>query len=206
MLATDYQLALLGRDLNEGHCGTQLANMFIEGMSSRIVLWDMQMTLNTSNGAREAPIHRVCFEKTGNLCTPRYYCNMELTERTRQRTTVDTRVRKQNCDGLQHDGPKATGSCSGVAVISEYCKGNSSAVEYPLGLKLIGLHIEDVSFVTDHLEVGNTGYGNYDSSAKRRLLVSLGIFLRIYYKGGMLGEQSASLLCASVLTERQPAG
>ncbi|KAL2465622.1 Uncharacterized protein Adt_41473 [Abeliophyllum distichum] len=101
--------------------------------------------------------------------------------------------------------PKATASCSGVAVISEYCKGNSSAVEYPLELKLIGLHIEDVSFATDqterHLEVGNTGYGNYDSSAKRRLLVSLGIFLRIYYKGGMLGEQSASLPRASVLTE-----
>ncbi|KAL2461082.1 hypothetical protein Adt_44502 [Abeliophyllum distichum] len=82
--------------------------------------------------------------------------------------------------------------------------------EYPLGLKLIGLHIEDVSFSTDqterHLEVGNTGYGNYDSSAKRRLLVSLEIFLRIYYKGGMLGEQSASLPRASVLTERQSAG
>ncbi|KAL2491089.1 hypothetical protein Adt_26717 [Abeliophyllum distichum] len=122
--------------------------------------------LNASDGAREAPIHRVCFEQTG---------------------------------------PKATASCSGVAVISEYCKGNSSAVEYPLELKLIGLHIEDVSFATDqtkrHLGVGNTGYGNYDSSAKRRLLVSLGIILRIYYKGGMLGEQSASLPRASVLTE-----
>ncbi|KAL2486872.1 hypothetical protein Adt_31628 [Abeliophyllum distichum] len=92
-----------------------------------------------------------------------------------------------------------------MAVIFEYCKGNSSAVEYPLELKLIGLHIEDISFATDqterHLEVGNTGYGNYDSSAKRRLLVSLGIFLRSYYKGGMLGEQSASLPRASVLTE-----
>ncbi|KAL2540767.1 hypothetical protein Adt_01745 [Abeliophyllum distichum] len=102
-------------------------------------------------------------------------------------------------------GPKTTASCSGVAVISEYCRGNSSAVEYPLELKLIGLHIEDVSFSTDqterHLEVGNTGYGNYDSSAKRRLLPSLGIILRIYYKGGMLGEQSASLPRASVLTE-----
>ncbi|KAL2516620.1 Uncharacterized protein Adt_12867 [Abeliophyllum distichum] len=102
-------------------------------------------------------------------------------------------------------GPKATASCSGVAVISEYCTGNSSAVEYPLELKLIGLHIEDVSFATDqterHLEVRNTGYGNYDSSAKRRLLPSLGIILRIYYKGGMLGEQSASLPRASVLTE-----
>ncbi|KAL2474701.1 hypothetical protein Adt_35437 [Abeliophyllum distichum] len=107
-------------------------------------------------------------------------------------------------------GPKATGSCSGVTVISEYCKGNRSAVEYPLGLKLIGLHIEDVSFATDqtkhHLEVGNTSYGNYDSSTKRRLLVSLGIFLRIYYKGGMLGKQSASLLRASVLTEGQLVG
>ncbi|KAL2491090.1 hypothetical protein Adt_26718 [Abeliophyllum distichum] len=102
-------------------------------------------------------------------------------------------------------GPKATASCSGVAVIFEYCKGNSSAVEYPLELKLIGLHIEDVSFATDqtehHLGVGNTVYGNYDSSAKRRLLVSLGIILRIYYKGGMLGEQSASLPRASVLME-----
>ncbi|KAL2489855.1 Uncharacterized protein Fot_43147 [Forsythia ovata] len=92
----------------------------------------------------------------------------------------------------------------------KYCKGNSSAVEYPLGLKLIGLHIEDISFAWDqmerHLEVGNTGYENYNSSAKRRLLVSLRIFLRIYYKGGMLGEQSASLPRASVLTEGQPAG
>ncbi|KAL2541283.1 hypothetical protein Adt_02261 [Abeliophyllum distichum] len=107
-------------------------------------------------------------------------------------------------------GPKATASCSGVAVISEYYKGNNSVVEYPLELKLIGLHIEDVSFATDqterHLEVGNTGYGNYDSSAKRRLLVSLGIFLRSYYKGGMLGEQSASLPRASVLTEGQLVG
>ncbi|KAL2520990.1 Uncharacterized protein Fot_24913 [Forsythia ovata] len=106
--------------------------------------------------------------------------------------------------------PQATGLCSGAAVISEYCKGNNSAVEYLLGLKLIGLYIEDVSFATDqtkrHLEVGNTDYGNYDSSAKRRLLVSLGIFLRIYYKGGMLGEQSANLLHASVLMEGQPAG
>ncbi|KAL2512268.1 hypothetical protein Adt_17868 [Abeliophyllum distichum] len=101
-------------------------------------------------------------------------------------------------------------SCSGVVVISEYCKGNSSAVEYLLGLKLIGLHIEDVSFATDqterHLEVGSTGYENYDSSAKRRLFVSLGLFLRIYYKGGMLGEQTANLSRASVLTEGQPAG
>ncbi|KAL2526679.1 hypothetical protein Adt_11733 [Abeliophyllum distichum] len=32
--------------------------------------------------------------------------------------------------------------------MSKYCKGNSSAVEYPLELKLIGLHIEDVSFTT----------------------------------------------------------
>ncbi|KAL2532462.1 hypothetical protein Adt_05813 [Abeliophyllum distichum] len=100
--------------------------------------------------------------------------------------------------------------CSGVAEISEYCKGNSSAVEYPLGMKLIGLYIEDVSFAKDqterHLEVGNTDYGNYDYSVKRRLLVSLGIFLSIYYKGGMLGEQSVNLPRASVLTEGQPAG
>ncbi|KAL2474666.1 hypothetical protein Adt_35402 [Abeliophyllum distichum] len=122
-------------------------------------------------------------------------------------SVVDSRVdwleslEEQDCAGSVHmcwktlhqqqSGPKATASCSGVAVISEYCKGNSSAVEYPLGQKLVGLHIEDVSFATDqterHLEVGNTGYGNYDSSTKRRLLVSLGIFLRIYYKGGMLG-------------------
>ncbi|KAL2461320.1 hypothetical protein Adt_44740 [Abeliophyllum distichum] len=109
------------------------------------------------------------------------------------------------CKRLHPQGPKATASCSGVAVISEYCKGNSSAVENPLELKLVGLHIENVSFSKDqterHLEVGNTGYGNYDSSAKRRLLVSLGIILRIYYKRGMLGEQSASLPRASVLTE-----
>ncbi|KAL2468454.1 zinc finger CCCH domain-containing protein 19 [Forsythia ovata] len=88
--------------------------------------------------------------------------------------------------------PKATALCSGIVVISEYCKGNSSAVEYPLGLKLIGLHIENVSFATNqterHLEVGNTGYENYDFSAKKRLLVLLVLFLRIYYKGGILGE------------------
>ncbi|KAL2500497.1 hypothetical protein Fot_34345 [Forsythia ovata] len=100
---------------------------------------------------------------------------------------------------------KATGLCSDAAIISEYCKENNSAVEYPLALKLIGLHIEDVSFVTDqterHLEVGNIGYGNYNSSAKRRILVSLGIFLRIY-----LGEQSASPSRASVITEGQHAG
>ncbi|KAL2545409.1 hypothetical protein Fot_14642 [Forsythia ovata] len=63
-------------------------------------------------------------------------------------------------------------------------KGNNSVVENPLGLKLIGLDIEDVSFATDqtecHLEVGNTGYKSYNSSAKRHLLVSLGLFLRIY--------------------------
>ncbi|KAL2458181.1 hypothetical protein Fot_55844 [Forsythia ovata] len=90
------------------------------------------------------------------------------------------------------------------------CKGNSSEVEYPLVLKLIGLHIEDVSFATDqtehHLEVRNTDYESYDLSAKRCLLMSLGLFLRIYYKGGMFGKQSASLSCASVLTEGQPVG
>ncbi|KAL2504232.1 hypothetical protein Adt_19853 [Abeliophyllum distichum] len=94
-------------------------------------------------------------------------------------------------------GPKATVLCSGIVIILEYYKGKSSAVEYPLGLKVIGLHIEDVSFATDqtmrHLEVGSTGYESYDSSTKRRLLVSLGLFLRIYYKGDMLGEQSVSL-------------
>ncbi|KAL2501525.1 hypothetical protein Fot_35373 [Forsythia ovata] len=88
--------------------------------------------------------------------------------------------------------PKATGLCGGTVIISEYCKGNNSAVEYPLGLKLIRIYIEDVSFATNqmerHLEVGNTCYGNYGSSTKRRLLVSLEIFLRIYYKGGILGE------------------
>ncbi|KAL2519733.1 hypothetical protein Adt_15980 [Abeliophyllum distichum] len=100
--------------------------------------------------------------------------------------------------------------CSGIAVILEYCKDNSSAVEYPLGLKLIGLHIEDVSFAMDqtecYLEVGSTSYESYDYSTKRRLLVSLRLFLRIYYKGGMLDEQSASLSSASVLKEGQPAG
>ncbi|KAL2464580.1 Retrovirus-related Pol polyprotein from transposon TNT 1-94 [Forsythia ovata] len=103
------------------------------------------------------------------------------------------------------EGPKATALCSGIVIISEYCKGNSSVVKYPLGLKLIGLHIEDISFTTDqtkhYLEVGNTSYESYDSSAKRRLLVSLGLFFCIYYKGGMLGEHSASLPRASILTE-----
>ncbi|KAL2543767.1 Uncharacterized protein Fot_13000 [Forsythia ovata] len=107
-------------------------------------------------------------------------------------------------------GPKATALCSGIVVILEYCKGNSSAVEYPLGLKLIGIHIEDVSFAMDqterHFEVGNTGYESYDSSAKRRLLVSFELFLHIYYKGGMFGEQSASLLRAFVLTKWQLMG
>ncbi|KAL2526412.1 Uncharacterized protein Adt_11466 [Abeliophyllum distichum] len=107
-------------------------------------------------------------------------------------------------------GPKATASCSGVAVISEYCRGNSSAVEYPLELKLIGLHIEDVSFATDqterHLEVGNTGYGNYDSSAKRRLLPSLGIFLRSYYKGGMLALLRGPLVRNAVVGQRRMVG
>ncbi|KAL2544908.1 hypothetical protein Fot_14141 [Forsythia ovata] len=116
---------------------------------------------------------------------------------------------ENNCEAKRRR-PKATGLYSGAVVILEYFKGNNSAVEYLLGLKLIGLHIEDVSFATDqterHLEVGNTDYENYDSSAKRRLLLSLGLFLLIYYKGGMLGEQSASLLCASILTKRQPAG
>ncbi|KAL2485381.1 hypothetical protein Adt_30137 [Abeliophyllum distichum] len=103
---------------------------------------------------------------------------------------------------------KTIALCSGIVIISEYCKDNSLAVKYPLGLKLIGLHIEDVSFVTDqterHLEVGSTDYENYDSSAKRHLLVSLGIFLCIiYYKGDMLGEQSASLIRACVLTKGQ---
>ncbi|KAL2475389.1 Nucleolar GTP-binding protein 1 [Abeliophyllum distichum] len=107
-------------------------------------------------------------------------------------------------------GPKATASCSGVAVISKYCKGNSSVVQYPLKLKLIGLHIEDVSFATDqterHLEVGNTGYGNYDSSAKRRLLVSLGIILRSYYKGGMLALLRGLLVRNAVVGQRRMVG
>ncbi|KAL2494963.1 hypothetical protein Fot_38720 [Forsythia ovata] len=80
--------------------------------------------------------------------------------------------------------------------MSKYYKGNSSAIEFPFGLKLIELDIEDVSFAMDqterHLEVRNTDYGSYDFSVKRRVLVSLGLFLRIYYKGDMLGEQSAS--------------
>ncbi|KAL2538967.1 hypothetical protein Fot_20358 [Forsythia ovata] len=87
---------------------------------------------------------------------------------------------------------------------------SSSAVEYPLRLKLIGLHIKDVSFATDqterHLEVENIGYENFDSLAKRRPLVSLVLFLRIYYKGVMLGEQSASLPRTFVLTEEQSVG
>ncbi|KAL2529047.1 hypothetical protein Fot_21648 [Forsythia ovata] len=101
-------------------------------------------------------------------------------------------------------------SGSGIVVILEYCKVYSSAVEYSLGLKLIGLDIEDVSFATDqterHLKVRNTDYESYDSSAKRRLLVSLVLFFHIYYKGGMLGEQSASLSRTFVLTEGQPTG
>ncbi|KAL2504431.1 Uncharacterized protein Adt_20052 [Abeliophyllum distichum] len=133
--------------------------------------------------------------------------------------------------GYETYGPKATMCYSGIAVILKYCKGISSAVEYPLelklielhiedgnssaaeyslGLKLIGLYIEDVSFATDQperrLEIRSTGYESYDSSAKRRILMSFVLFFRIYYKGGMLGEQSASLSGAYVLTEGQPAG
>ncbi|KAL2512504.1 hypothetical protein Adt_18104 [Abeliophyllum distichum] len=88
--------------------------------------------------------------------------------------------------------PKATGLCSGIAVISKYCKGNNLAVEYLLGLKLVGLYSEDVSFATDqtehHLEVRNIGYESYDSLAKTEHHLSLGVFLRIYCKGGMPGS------------------
>ncbi|KAL2553291.1 hypothetical protein Fot_06910 [Forsythia ovata] len=97
-------------------------------------------------------------------------------------------------------------SGSGIIVISKYFKDNSSAVEYLLKLKLIGLDIKDVSFATDqterHLEV-NTDYKNYDFSVKRRLLVSIGLFLHIYYKGGVLDEQLASLHRTSILAEGQ---
>ncbi|KAL2465941.1 Uncharacterized protein Adt_41792 [Abeliophyllum distichum] len=174
--------------------------MSVEGMSTRIVLWGVQMTLNASDGARRASIHRVCFEKTDTTF---------LGESSKPWKTEELSETDVGSD-LPCGGPKAIGSYSGVAVISENCKGNSSAVEYLLGLKLIRLHVKDVSFATDqmerHLVVENTGYVNYDSSAKRHLLMSLGIFLRIYYKGGMLGEQSASLPRASVLTEGQPTG
>ncbi|KAL2501614.1 hypothetical protein Fot_35462 [Forsythia ovata] len=68
----------------------------------------------------------------------------------------------------------------------------------------------DLTFATDqtecHLEVESTGYESYDSLAKRHLLVSFGLFLRIYYKRGMLGEQSASLSSASILTKGQSMG
>ncbi|KAL2487342.1 hypothetical protein Adt_32098 [Abeliophyllum distichum] len=37
--------------------------MSVEGMSTKIVLWGMQMILNGSDEAREAPIHQVCFEQ-----------------------------------------------------------------------------------------------------------------------------------------------
>ncbi|KAL2474280.1 hypothetical protein Adt_35016 [Abeliophyllum distichum] len=47
--------------------------MSVEGMSTRIVLWGLQMTLNASDGAREAPIHRVCFEKTVCYAWPNVY-------------------------------------------------------------------------------------------------------------------------------------
>ncbi|KAL2535760.1 hypothetical protein Fot_17151 [Forsythia ovata] len=67
-------------------------------------------------------------------------------------------------------GPKATVSDNDIVVISEYCKDNNSAFEYLLELKLIGLDIEDISFVSDqterHLEVGSTNYENYDSSGQ----------------------------------------
>ncbi|KAL2467029.1 hypothetical protein Adt_42880 [Abeliophyllum distichum] len=99
---------------------------------------------------------------------------------------------------MKRRGQSATVLCSGIVIISEYCKG--SAVEYPSRLKLIGLYIENVSFIMDqmvrHLEVGSTGYENYDSSAKKCLLVSLGLFLRIYYKEACL---VSSQLAFSVL-------
>ncbi|KAL2557699.1 hypothetical protein Fot_02438 [Forsythia ovata] len=111
---------------------------------------------------------------------------------------------------MKRKGRKATALCNGIVIISKYFKRNSLAVEYFFGLKPIGLYIKDVSFATNqtehHLEVGNTSYGNYNFSAKRHLLVSLVLFPCIYYKGGMLGEQSASLPRASVLTEGQHAG
>ncbi|KAL2509695.1 Uncharacterized protein Fot_33342 [Forsythia ovata] len=92
-----------------------------------------------------------------------------------------------------------------VEMKAEGSNDNSSTVEYPLGLKLIGLDIEDVSFAMEqterHLEVRNTGYESYDSLTKRPLFVSLGLLFSIYYKGFMLGEQLANLPRASVLME-----
>ncbi|KAL2552560.1 hypothetical protein Fot_06179 [Forsythia ovata] len=81
-------------------------------------------------------------------------------------------------------------SSGGIVVISKYCEGNNLTVEYPLGQKLCGLNSEDVSFDTNqmerHLEVISISYENYDSSTKRRLLVSLRLFLCSYYRGACL--------------------
>ncbi|KAL2506523.1 hypothetical protein Adt_22144 [Abeliophyllum distichum] len=103
---------------------------------------------------------------------------------------------KQSPFVYETEGPNATGLCSGVAIISEYCKGNSLVVEYPLGLKLIGFYIEDVSFATDqterHLEVRNISYGNYDSSTKKVYWCHLGYF-------------SVSMIREACLASNQPA-
>ncbi|KAL2532891.1 hypothetical protein Adt_06242 [Abeliophyllum distichum] len=73
--------------------------------------------------------------------------------------------------------------------------------------KLCRVDIEDVSFTMDkkerRVEIESISYGNYDSSVKRRLLVSIGLFFRIYYKGAYSVSQPP---CASVLTEGQPTG
>ncbi|KAL2493853.1 hypothetical protein Fot_37610 [Forsythia ovata] len=152
-----------------------------------------------------------------NGATNTSYCD-HVAESPRVRSVVDSRVdwleslKERDCAGYTTaEGTKAIALCGGIVVISEYCKGNSSAFEYLLGLKLIELHIEDVNFATDqtehHFEAGNTGYESYDSAAKRRLLVSLELFLRIYYKGGMLGEKLASQPLSSFHPNRwQPMG
>ncbi|KAL2461588.1 hypothetical protein Adt_45008 [Abeliophyllum distichum] len=109
---------------------------------------------------------------------------------------------KRSPFGYETLGPKAIVSGSGIVIILEYCKDNSLAFKYPLRLKLIGLDIEDVSFTMDqtkcHLEFGNTIYESCDFLAKRRLLVLLRLFFRIYYKETCLvSSQSASSVLPS---------
>ncbi|KAL2541479.1 hypothetical protein Adt_02457 [Abeliophyllum distichum] len=107
-------------------------------------------------------------------------------------------------------GSKATVLDSSIIAILEYCDSNNSTFEYPLVLKLCEFDIGNVSFATDqmerHLEVGSINYESYDSLNKRHLLMSLELFLFIYYKESMLGEQPVSFFCDSVLTEGQLGG
>ncbi|KAL2493932.1 X8 domain-containing protein [Forsythia ovata] len=93
-----------------------------------------------------------------NGATNASYCG-HVAERPRVRRQKKLPIKaedKRSQFGYETYGPKATVSCSSIVVILEYCKSNSSAVEYPLGLKLIGLDIEGLSFTTDqtdhHLE------------------------------------------------------